>query len=243
MKLVLIGGGSYGVDENCPYNLKEIDEKIFSLANKKCPRLLFIGFNKKSDYYYSFIKKNFMKFGTQCEYLRFDEFNNQKTVDCKFKRADILYLGGGNTLFFMSKIKKFGLDIKITKFAEQGKVVAGISAGAIICAYAGCSDSRNYVDSEKCTCVKGLGLMDLIFAPHYSSSKRPKDMPRFMNKNKNKVAVCVDECGALVIDNDKYEFVKSQEGSCVYNCYYSNGEFIHEKLKETGFIFELIKKQ
>ena len=42
MKLVLIGGGSYGVDENSPYNLKEIDEKIFNLANKIRP---FVGFS------------------------------------------------------------------------------------------------------------------------------------------------------------------------------------------------------
>ena len=57
-----------------------------------------------------------MNLGCQCEYLKYDEFDNQKTVDGKFKRADILYLGGGNTLFYMKQIKKYNL----APIIEQG---------------------------------------------------------------------------------------------------------------------------
>ena len=189
MKLVLTGGGNYGVREEEPYNIKEIDEKIVSLSNKAHPRLLFIGFNERSNYSYSFIKKNFMNLGCQCEYLKYDEFDNQKTVDGKFKRADILYLGGGNTLFYMKQIKKFGLDKKIKEFADNDKVIAGLSAGSIICSKFGMSDSRNYGGNVKYTCVEGLGLLNLIYVPHCLNSKRPDDINRFMSYKKKMTAI------------------------------------------------------
>ena len=60
MKIVAIGGGNYSLDdENRPYNVDEINKEIVRLSGKKHPRLLNIGFNAHSDYYYSFIKKIF----------------------------------------------------------------------------------------------------------------------------------------------------------------------------------------
>ena len=107
MKLVLIGGGNTARDDQeKAYNLDEIDNQIVNLANKKFPRLLYIGFNIRADYYFSHIKRTFMEKGCQCEYLRFNEFDNAKTVENKFKRADIIFLPGGNTLEYMKKIRK-----------------------------------------------------------------------------------------------------------------------------------------
>ena len=106
MKIVAIGGGNYSLDdETKPYNVEKINQEIVKLANKNHPRLLNIGFNIRSDYYYSFIKKIFSSFGCQCEYLRFNEFDNVKTVEGKFKRADIIFLPGGNTLNYMKQVK------------------------------------------------------------------------------------------------------------------------------------------
>ena len=240
MKLVLIGGGNYGVQEDLPYNLKEIDEKIVSLSNKAHPRLLFIGFTERSNYYYSFIKRNFMNLGCQCEYLKYDEFDNQKTVDGKFKRADILYLGGGNTLFYMKQIKKFGLDKKIVEFAEQGKVIAGLSAGSIICCSLGMSDSRNYQGKVKYTCVKGLGLLNLVYVPHYQNSNRPDDIERFMSYKKKMTAICCDECAAFVVEDDKFSTLKTNENSKVFKCKFENKILKQTEIKTSGNLLDLI---
>ena len=160
MKLVAIGGGNYSLnDAEKPYNLDAIDDEIVKLANKKCPRLLYLGFNIRADYYFSNIKKIFMAKGCQCEYLRFSEFDNQKTVENKFKRADIIFLPGGNTLDYMKKIRKFGLGDYIKLASERGAVLAGISAGAIIYFDAGCSDSRkSETVPKKYTKVNGVQL-------------------------------------------------------------------------------------
>lgn len=242
MKIVAIGGGNYSLDdESKPYNVEEINKRIVELANKKHPRLLNIGFNVRSDYYYSFIKKIFSNLGCQCEYLRFNEFDNTKTVESKFKRADIIFLPGGNTLNYMKQIRKFGLDKYIEDSARRGIVLAGISAGAIMCFDAGCSDSRkNESEQGKYLKVKGLGLQRGLIAPHYTNSGRPNDLPRMLKScKKNTVAFGIDECAALVIRDETYQLVKSSSEARVFKCYYLNGEYKSVELENEGEISEL----
>ena len=241
MKLVLIGGGYYGTYADQPYNLKAIDEKIVSLTKKAHPRLLFIGFTIRSNHTFGFMKKHYMDLGVQCEHLCFNEFTNQKTVDGKFKRADIIYLGGGNTISFMQKLKKYGLDKKIIESANQNKVIAGRSAGAIIISSAGSSDSRVYKDEKKYTYVKGLGLLNIFLAPHYTDSDRPKDMPRILNKNRNQVAIGLDSCSALIVDGDEFETISSIDGAKVYTIYYRDKELIQKELESTGKLCDLLE--
>ena len=228
MKIVAIGGGNYALDdEQKPYNLDLINDEIVKLSNKKHPRLLSVGFNIRSDYYFSYLKKIFMSKGCQCEYLRFSEFSNQKTVECKFKRADIIFLPGGNTLNYMKQIKKFGLDKYIIDAANRNVVIAGISAGAIMCFDFGCSDSRDSNDSPKrYSKVKGLGLCNGLIAPHFSTSDRVYDLPRMLKGcKKNTMAFGIDECAALVVCDGDYKIVKSKDNAKVFKCYYKNKEY------------------
>lgn len=244
MKLVLIGGGDSGTVPGKPYNLKEIDEKIVSLSNKTHPRLLFIGFTIRANHSFGIMKKRFMELGAQCEYLSYLEFENKKTVEGKFKRADIIYIGGGNTMYFMSKLKKFGLDEKIKESASKGKVIAGKSAGAIIISSFGSSDSRHYRnDDKKFTCAKGLGFLDLFLAPHFSSSERRDDMPRIMRNKKSKVAIGIDNQCSLVVYDENFEVVRSNEKSKVFKMFYKNKDFVIKELENYGKVDNLIVKQ
>lgn len=239
MKLVLIGGGHYGTYPDQPYNLKAIDEKIVRLSAKAHPRLLFIGFTIRSNHTFGYMKKHYMELGVQCEHLCFNEFENQKTVDGKFKRADIIYIGGGNTISFMQKLRRFGLDSKIIESANQNKVIVGRSAGAIIISDAGSSDSRKYKSSNKYTCAKGLGILDIFLAPHYTDSERPDDMPRIMKKRKHQVAIGLDSCSALVVNGEEFETLSSSGGSDSYKIFYQNGNIVQYKLEKQGKLCDL----
>jgi peptidase E len=242
MKLVLIGGGHYGTYPDKPYNLKEIDERIVSLSGKTHPRLLFIGFTIRSNHTFGYMKKHYMELGAQCEHLCYNEFSNQKTVDGKFKRADIIYIGGGNTISFMQKLKKFNLDKKIIECANQNKVIVGRSAGAIIISSAGSSDSRIYKDGKKYTYVKGLGLIGIFLAPHYMDSDRPSDMKRMLLKNKKQIAIGLDSCSALVVDGENFETVSSASNACVYKVFFED-EVVQYKLSLQGKLCDLLNKQ
>jgi len=244
MKIVAIGGGNYSLDdESNLYNLKEIDEEIIKLSNKQHPRLLYIGFNIKADYYFSKIKKVYQSLGCQCEYLRFNEFSNVKTLESKFKRADILFLPGGNTLAYMKSITRFKLSKYIINFAKQNKVVVGISAGAIMYFDFGCSDSKasNEVP-RRYSKVKGLGIQKGLIAPHYMNSDRVYDLPRMLKTcSKKTIAFGIDECVALVIDNENYKVVKSNKNAKVFKCYYANKEYKSIEIRDDGKLIDLYK--
>lgn len=242
MKIVAIGGGNYALDDaDKPYNVEEINEEIVKLANKKHPRFLNIGFNIRSDYYFSHMKKIFMSLGCQCEYLRFSEFSNQKTVESKFKRADVIFLPGGNTLANMRQVRKYGLDKYLFDCASRGVVLAGISAGAIMCFEFGCSDSRqSFESSKRYSKVKGLGIMSGLIAPHYSSSDRVYDLPRMLKTcKKSTLAFGIDECAALIIDGNSFKVVKSRDDAKVFKCYLKGKEYFADEITQYGQLDDL----
>ena len=241
MKLVLIGGGHYGTYPDKPYNLREIDEKIVELSGKAHPRLLFIGFTIRSNHTFGYMKKHYMELGVQCEHLCYNEFSNQKTVDGKFKRADIIYIGGGNTIYFMQKIRKFGIDKKLEEAVCQNKVIVGRSAGAIIISSAGSSDSRKYKGKIKFTRAKGLGFLDVFLAPHYTDSERPSDMYRIMQKRRSQVAIGLDSCSALVINDEYFQTLVSSQDANIYKIVLNNNRIYQRLLEKQGKLCDLLK--
>ena len=242
MKIVAIGGGEIGTTNEKPYNLKEIDKEIVKMTGKAHPVLLFLGFNERANYFFGTLKKHYMELGAQCTYLKFTEFSNQKTVESKFKRANIIYINGGNTMIYMREIKKYGLDKYIIEASKRDVVLAGISAGAICYHKLGSSDSRTYKENiNKFTKVNGIGIVEALFSPHYSNSKRPLDIQR-MTKNLKMVSICADDCTALVIDGEDYKVLKSKTDAKIQKCYTKDNKFICYELKGSGKYLDLISK-
>ena len=105
MKLVLIGGGEIG-RAGYPYETKEIDEEIVRLAGKEKPNFLFVGLaSSHADSYYDVIKKVFQKLGCETVYLKKNNLvHNPDLVKQKFMDADIIYIGGGDTLKLKERI-------------------------------------------------------------------------------------------------------------------------------------------
>jgi putative intracellular protease/amidase len=75
--------------------------------------------------------------------------------------ADIIYVGGGNTLQMMRVWRRFGVDKLIKSAYESGTVLSGISAGSICWFDSGHSDSMSFYNPRKWkyTNVRGLGLI------------------------------------------------------------------------------------
>ena len=241
MRIVAIGGGEIGTTSDV-YNLKEIDEEIVKMTNKAHPILLFVGFNERANYFFGKLKKNYMELGVQCTYLKYTELENKRKAESKFKRADIIFMNGGNTMEYMKQIKKYNIDVLFKSALEKNVILCGISAGAICYHKFGSSDSRTYKNDEtKFTKVLGIGFIDALFSPHFSNSKRPNDMKR-MTKNLKQVAICADNCTALVVDGDDYRVLKSDNTARVYKCFTKNGEYKIYELPNFGKYNELISK-
>lgn len=224
MKLVLIGGGDIG-RANTKYETKEIDEEIVRLTDKEKPNFLFIGLASSfADSYYKIIKDIYKNLGCETGKISNKTLTHMEVVEKKIKEANIIYIGGGDTIKLVSILKQSGMDKMLINAAKSGCVLAGISAGAICYCKYGLSDteimnniSDNYVKTE------GLGILDYMFVPHFSSDpKKKEDLEKTLKENKSIKALCVDNCSAVEYNDDKIKIIKSNKDASVFEAYYDN---------------------
>ena len=203
MKLMLIGGGEIGRG-NKSYETKEIDEEIVKMTGLEKPKLLFIGLaNSFADSYYDYVKN-------------------------KIETADIIYIGGGDTIKLMDTVKEYEIDKLLDAAVKRDCVIAGVSAGAILLANSGFSDSFILrEESDKYEFVDGLKFVDINICPHYhSDEKKQKELEENLKSNKKEV-YGLENCTALKIVNKDIKVIKSKSDANAYLCKY-NKEFIED---------------
>ena len=217
MKIVAIGGGEIG-RAGTSYQTKEMDEEIVRLTNKENPKFLFIGLASSfADSYYKIIKDIYKNLGCETGKISNKTLTHMEVVESKIKEADIIYVGGGDTSKLMSIIKENKIDVMLKKAMERGCVMAGISAGAIIWCKKGLSDYRimNNI-SDNYAEIDGLGFINYMFVPHFSSDLKKENDLKNIIKGTNINCLCVDNCAAIeIIDND-IKIIKSNENAKGY---------------------------
>jgi dipeptidase E len=136
-------------------------------------------------------------------------------ADCSPTRAqikaaldtDIVYLAGGNTFYFLKHLREAGLLPELRRFARNGGVIAGLSAGAHIltpnielAGAPGLDPDRNAVRLKD---LKALGLVNFEFLPHFEpNAKQIAALERYSRKTTRAVYACSDG-GGLIIENKK----------------------------------------
>lgn len=246
MKVVAIGGGENGRPGK-PYEVKKFDEEIVKFTNKEIPNLLFIAFTQKdiqgAEDYFNIISKNFSALGCICDHLREKDLIDISIVKSKIEKADIIYVGGGNTLRLMNILRKYKIDDMLRIAGEQGTVLCGISAGGICWHDFGNSDSRKFTsNSTKLIKVTGLGFVSALFCPHYDVEQdRQEDLKRMM-KNTKGVALAFENCTALKIDDGRYEILKSKDNAKAWKCFWEKGEYIKVEISGCGKLSDLTSK-
>ncbi len=230
MKLMLIGGGDIG-RSNTKYETKEIDEKIVKLSNKENPNFLFIGLASNfSDSYYKVIKDIYINLGCKTGKISNKTLTHIEVVEEKIKNADIIYIGGGDTVKLVNILKENKIDKMLKEKLDTESVLVGISAGAISYLKSGLSDteiinniSNNYVK------VDGLGFIDYMFVPHFSSdSKKMEDLEKVLKNDKDSIALCTDNCAAIEIIDGHINVVKSDIKAKAYKAIYKDKLYLEE---------------
>jgi peptidase E len=127
-------------------------------------------------------------------------------IKTKIDNADCIYIGGGDTVFMLDKWKEFGIDKMIVSAYEQGKIICGLSAGAI------CWFKTMYTDyeimrgkSSDYAIKEGLGVLNGAMCPHFND--REEDFIPAMKKFDIKKAYAVENDCAIEFVNG--EFTKS----------------------------------
>ena len=215
-KFVLIGGGDVGRG-NTSYQTEVIDKKVVELTGKVNPNFLFVGLASSfSDSYFDTMKKIYKELGCECVYLKKKNIiNNPDIVKNKIDAADIIYFCGGDSVKLVNDLKEYGIDKLLEEKIKTDVVIAGISAGAIMCSNKGYSDSlKMRGESDKYEFVNGLGFVNINFCPHFvMDGERAKEL---VSDVSDEVVVCIEDVSALVV---------TSYGEVIGNCYLYDGEF------------------
>lgn len=247
--IVAIGGGSIIKLETLA-----IDKEIVSLSGKKNPRLLFIPTaSGDPENYVKAVKKVYgKKLGCKVDrLLLLREKPDKKEIEDKISSADIIYVGGGNTLKMMKLWRKLGVDRLLRAAYNNGTVLCGISAGAICWFEYGHSDSMSFYhpDDWDYIRVKGLKLLKGILCPHFNGQtrgiKRRKSFSQMIQKIGGS-GLAIDNHAAVLFRNNTFRVMSAKKSSRAYKFFRSGGDIVIlpiKPMKEFFPFYELYSKK
>lgn len=221
-KFVLIGGGENG-RKGTEYETEKIDREIIKLTDKNNNiNFLFLAHgNNYENSYYEIMKKIYTeKFNCNCDILTKKEVQENEIAQKKVEWADIIYVGGGNTLEMMQLWKKSGFDKILKSFLLKEKVFCGISAGAICWCKYGISDSKKNSENDEYIIVKGLDIFNILFCPSYDERMKSEENLERLMKDVRMPMIALEKGTAIVINDGKYKIIQSIKDKKVYKCFY-----------------------
>jgi dipeptidase E len=204
----------------------EIDKRILELSGVSSPKVLFIPTaSTDSEKYIGKIRKIYAE-TLDCDFdvlLLHSSDTEKNMIEEKLALADVIYVGGGNTMMMIKLWKELGVDKLLKKAYEAGAILCGVSAGSICWFEYGISDSLQFYDedSNEYIRVDGIGILDGPNSPHYGSELWDKG---FRTKGTKKImkefgdrCLCVPDGGAVVFKNEKV--FESLGESSFYGCW------------------------
>ncbi|HIF06497.1 MAG TPA: peptidase E [Gemmatimonadetes bacterium] len=233
MKIIAIGGGRIGRFSST-VKTTPLDREIVRISGKKSPRLLFLPTASAGcDEYCAAIYKQFSKrLGCRVDILLLVNTDPEPAqIRDRIARADIVYVGEGNTLRMMKIWRRYGVDHALRSAMKRDAVLCGSSAGSIAWFSWGNSDSyKTTEDPTRLARIRGLGFVDALICPHYDVEAHRRASLKAMMKKQAGVAIALDEHCALVVHDDNYRVLASVKGRKAYRVYWKDGKFMEEAL-------------
>ncbi len=228
--IIAIGGGELREKQT-----SEIDRQISGLVKKKCegrrPTALFVGTasHDSMPYYNSFHKTYTGLFGlkTDCALTVYGEMNYEK-IEEKFQKADMIYVGGGDTLFMLDSWEKSGIKKLILDAYDRGVIICGLSAGAI------CWFDEMFTDSAgaEYEFKKALGVLSGGACPHFD--KRKADFENKIADATVENYICIEDLSAVMYVNGALKCASDSAGNS-YVANVKNGEISYNIISKSDF--------
>ena len=208
-QIIAIGGGGFGRNPN----QRIIEKYIIDQSSVSKPNVLFIPTASAEDKSYTV---NFYSCfnGLNCKPSHLNLFQRTPRIEGLINKADIIYVGGGNTKSMLAVWKEWKLDKFLIKAYIKGTVLAGVSAGAICWFDTGITDSwasnLNYIDC--------LGILPGSCCPHYDSEKdRRPSVHKFIENEKIKSVYAIEDGAAIhFVDDAPYKNISFFKDSKVF---------------------------
>ncbi len=230
MNIIAIGGGELRELETL-----RLDELIVRETGKPNPVALFIptASDDSERYCDTFHKVYRDHLGCRTNVLLLiQEETDTEQIKEKISRADLIYVGGGNSRRMLEVWRQREVDQMLISAAGKGTILSGLSAGAICWFRTGNSDAPMIegADGIKTISISGLGLVPLALCPHMQrESFRRKEFTAMMRTTPG-IGVGLDDNCAIHIRGDDYKIIASAENSCAYRIWWQNGQAFEERL-------------
>ena len=193
--IIAIGGGGFGGSPGQGI----IEQYILNQTRKKRPKICFIptatGDNEayKVNFYSTFTKLN-------CEPTHLDFFKRTPDLKKLILNQDVIFVGGGNTKSMLAVWKEWKLDKILKEAYRNGKVMSGVSAGAICWFQNGITDSW----ASELKIMPCLNFVRGTCCPHYDEEpERKPTVKKLVLTKKIKNVFAVDGGAALHIKNEE----------------------------------------
>ena len=228
-KIVASGGGMFETPD------RVVLHRIKTLAGVRRPRILCMptpGGDKQESWL--LYQQHFQAIGCRPEVLwLLREKPTHAQVDRRIAAANIVFVGGGNTLMMMRRWKFLGVDKALRKAYRRGAVLCGGSAGAICWCDFGHSDSmRGYGhDPWSYIRVSGLGLIRGTFCPHYHHENRQADFHAMIRRLGGFGVACDDDAAIEVVDG-QYRILAETPAAKAYTVVRHRGRIIETEIEK-----------
>ena len=223
-QIIAIGGGGFG--RNPKHN--KIEKYILSQTEKRNPKIVFIPTASAEDE--SYIVNFYSCFSNlNCVPSHITFFKRTPKLDSLINQADIIYVGGGNTKSMLAVWREWKFDRLLRKAYQNGKILCGVSAGAICWFEQGITDSwLSNLNTLDC-----LGFIKGMACPHYQEEKNRRPSVRdLLLKGKALAGYAID--GGAAVHFKDGEYLRSIQFYPESNVYYVSydGKVIYENQME-----------
>ena len=195
--IIAIGGGGFGRNPNEPI----IENYILNLSNSQKPNITFFptASAENSDYIVNF----YTAFSSlNCNAKHISLFKNTPNLESIIRDSDIIYIGGGNTKSMLAVFKEWDLNKLLLKAYKDGKILAGVSAGAICWFDQGITDSWE----DGLRVLDCMGILKGVCCPHYDGEvDRKPSVEKFLKSNEIDACFCIEDGAAIHYQNNRFK--------------------------------------
>ena len=221
-QIIAIGGGGFGRNPNH----RKIEKYILELTGKEKPNVVFFPTaSAENQAYIIQFYKCFTKMSCEPSHVTF--FQRTPRLDSIINKADVIYVGGGNTKSMLAVWQEWKLDKLLLKSYNNGKILCGVSAGAICWFEQGITDSW----ASNLNVMDCLGFLPEMACPHYQEEKdRRPDVHKMLKQGKCGPGWAIDGGAAIHFKNGKYyKSIQFYSDSYVHYVSIKNGVVTEDK--------------
>jgi len=221
MNIITIGGGRIYANET-----KTIDDYIFSILSRENRSISILPTaSKDRPDYIEAVRKIYETLAVKTNVIY-----EKDLIDGNFSKvlsnSSGLYIGGGDAIYLSYALKKTNCLLLIKEYANTGKVVAGLSAGAALL-----FERAIFCEDNKCFSIEGLGILEGVVIPHFNQCVLDQCKDLIIEFGSDKRVYGISNGAAMhFVSQNNYRVITEPYSAGVWKISVNSGNVSQEKL-------------